>query len=239
MAVFERFIGGRVDEKRITANWNDALRFATSVRTGAASASLLLKRLGACPRQTKAALSPNGVTGRNRDNRNGKQQRSAARRERHGTPPIANAAKASASGIISTCSQASAPLSSPVAVSTRAARNRCNCMLCLRPRAAAVLQMMIGSERITVNSNDPQEQQRSTARSRLVPVRPAKANHDAAMMQALPAAKKEQESALSDLFARQCCDSPWDTSQISLACVTFCFSNATAYLQVPSSRQIS
>jgi TnpA family transposase len=37
--------------------WNDALRFATSVRTGAASASLLLKRLGAYPRQNGLALA--------------------------------------------------------------------------------------------------------------------------------------------------------------------------------------
>ena len=46
-----------IDEKLITAHWNDALRFATSVRTGAASASLLLKRLGAYPRQNGLALA--------------------------------------------------------------------------------------------------------------------------------------------------------------------------------------
>jgi TnpA family transposase len=53
----EPFIAGRVDEKLITAHWNDALRFATSVRTGTASASLLLKRLGAYPRQNGLALA--------------------------------------------------------------------------------------------------------------------------------------------------------------------------------------
>jgi len=53
--VFEPFIGGRVDEKLIAAHWNDVLRLATSVRTGAASASLLLKRLGAYPRQNGLA----------------------------------------------------------------------------------------------------------------------------------------------------------------------------------------
>ena len=51
------FIGGRADETLITAHWNNALRFATSVRTGAASASLLLKRLGAYPRQNGLALA--------------------------------------------------------------------------------------------------------------------------------------------------------------------------------------
>jgi len=55
--VLAPFIGGRADEKLITAHWNDALRFATSVRTGAASASLLLKRLGAYPRQNGLALA--------------------------------------------------------------------------------------------------------------------------------------------------------------------------------------
>jgi TnpA family transposase len=55
--VFEPFIAGHVDEKLITAHWEDVLRLATSVRTGAASASLLLKRLGAYPRQNGLALA--------------------------------------------------------------------------------------------------------------------------------------------------------------------------------------
>jgi TnpA family transposase len=41
----------------LPAHWNDVLRFATSVRTGTASASLLLKRLGAYPRQNGLALA--------------------------------------------------------------------------------------------------------------------------------------------------------------------------------------
>jgi hypothetical protein len=45
------------DEKLITAHWNDVLRFVTSIRTGAVSASLLLKRLGAYPRQNSLALA--------------------------------------------------------------------------------------------------------------------------------------------------------------------------------------
>ncbi len=55
--LFEPFITGRTDEKLITAHWDDVLRLATSVRTGAASASLLLKRLGAYPRQNGLALA--------------------------------------------------------------------------------------------------------------------------------------------------------------------------------------
>ena len=55
--VFEPFIAGRIDEKLIAAHWDDVLRLATSVRTGAASASLLLKRLGAYPRQNGLALA--------------------------------------------------------------------------------------------------------------------------------------------------------------------------------------
>ena len=51
------FIAGRVDEKLIAAHWDEVLRLATSVRTGTASASLLLKRLGAYPRQNGLALA--------------------------------------------------------------------------------------------------------------------------------------------------------------------------------------
>src|SRR4051812_6267121 len=43
--------------KRITAHWDDVLRLATSVRTGVISASLMLKRLGAYPRQNGLALA--------------------------------------------------------------------------------------------------------------------------------------------------------------------------------------
>jgi TnpA family transposase len=62
--VFEPFIAGHVDEKLITAHWDDVLRLATSVRTGAASASLLLKRLGAYPPQNGLALASRGEIGR-------------------------------------------------------------------------------------------------------------------------------------------------------------------------------
>ena len=43
--------------KLITAQWDDVLRLTTSVRTGTVSASLLLKRLGAYPRQNGLALA--------------------------------------------------------------------------------------------------------------------------------------------------------------------------------------
>ena len=51
------FIAGRPDEKLITAHWADVLRFTCSVRTGAVSASLMLRRLGAYPRQNGLALA--------------------------------------------------------------------------------------------------------------------------------------------------------------------------------------
>ncbi len=51
------FIAGQPDEDRIMAGWEDALRFGISVRTGAASASQLLKRLASFPRQSGLAMA--------------------------------------------------------------------------------------------------------------------------------------------------------------------------------------
>ena len=51
------FIGGQPDEKLITSQWDDVLRLTASVRTGTVSASLMLKRLGAYPRQNGLALA--------------------------------------------------------------------------------------------------------------------------------------------------------------------------------------
>ena len=51
------FIAGKPDDKLIAAQWDDVLRMAASVRTGTISASLLLKRLGAYPRQNGLALA--------------------------------------------------------------------------------------------------------------------------------------------------------------------------------------
>jgi TnpA family transposase len=53
----EPFIAGTVDTKLIAAHWDDVLRLAASVRTGRVSASLMLKRLGAYPRQNGLALA--------------------------------------------------------------------------------------------------------------------------------------------------------------------------------------
>ena len=51
------FIAGRPEEKLIAAHWDDVLRLAASVRTGRVSASLMLRRLGAYPRQNGLALA--------------------------------------------------------------------------------------------------------------------------------------------------------------------------------------
>ncbi|MBV8915270.1 MAG: Tn3 family transposase, partial [Acetobacteraceae bacterium] len=51
------FIAGRPEEKLIEAHWDDVLRLTCSVRTGVVSASLMLKRLGAYPRQNGLALA--------------------------------------------------------------------------------------------------------------------------------------------------------------------------------------
>jgi TnpA family transposase len=53
----EPFIAGRIDEALIHAHWDDILRLATSVRTGAVPASLMLRRLGSYPRQNGLALA--------------------------------------------------------------------------------------------------------------------------------------------------------------------------------------
>ena len=51
------FIAGKPDDKLIAAQWDDVLRLTASVRTGTVSASLLLRRLGAYPRQNGLALA--------------------------------------------------------------------------------------------------------------------------------------------------------------------------------------
>jgi len=51
------FIAGTADDKLITAHWEDVLRLTASVQTGTVSASLMLKRLGAYPRQNGLALA--------------------------------------------------------------------------------------------------------------------------------------------------------------------------------------
>jgi TnpA family transposase len=51
------FIAGRIDEALIATCWDELLRLAASVRTGVVSASLMLRRLGAYPRQNGLALA--------------------------------------------------------------------------------------------------------------------------------------------------------------------------------------
>ena len=49
------FIAGRPNDKLVEAHWDDVLRLTASFRTGVVSASLMLKRLGAYPRQNGVA----------------------------------------------------------------------------------------------------------------------------------------------------------------------------------------
>lgn len=51
------FIAGKIDEALIAAHWDDMLRLAASVKIGTTPASLMLRRLGAYPRQNGLALA--------------------------------------------------------------------------------------------------------------------------------------------------------------------------------------
>jgi TnpA family transposase len=53
----EPFVAGTINEKLIAAHRESVLRLMASVRTGTVSASLMLKRLGAYPRQNGLALA--------------------------------------------------------------------------------------------------------------------------------------------------------------------------------------
>lgn len=53
----EPFIAGRVNTALIRDHWDDLLRLAASIRTGAVSAAVMLRRLGAYPRQNGLALA--------------------------------------------------------------------------------------------------------------------------------------------------------------------------------------
>ncbi len=50
-------IGGTLNIKHIQAHWDDILRLATSIKQGTVTASLMLKKLGAYPRQNGLALA--------------------------------------------------------------------------------------------------------------------------------------------------------------------------------------
>ncbi len=46
-----------IDEALIASHWTDAIRLATSIRTGVNSASVMLERLGSYPRANGLALA--------------------------------------------------------------------------------------------------------------------------------------------------------------------------------------
>jgi TnpA family transposase len=46
-----------VDVRHITAHWNDNLRLATSIRSGTVTASAILQKLSAYPRQNGLAVA--------------------------------------------------------------------------------------------------------------------------------------------------------------------------------------
>jgi TnpA family transposase len=53
----ERLIGGIVNAKHILTNWEEILRLAASIKQGTVSASLMLRKLGAYPRQNALAVA--------------------------------------------------------------------------------------------------------------------------------------------------------------------------------------
>jgi TnpA family transposase len=50
-----KLIGGRVNTKQINAHWEEILRLGASIRQGTVTASLMLRKLGAYPRQNALA----------------------------------------------------------------------------------------------------------------------------------------------------------------------------------------
>jgi TnpA family transposase len=53
----EGLIGAALNTKQITTHWDEILRLATSIRQGTVTASLMLRKLGAYPRQNGLALA--------------------------------------------------------------------------------------------------------------------------------------------------------------------------------------
>lgn len=53
----EFMIGGTVNTKKIRENWDDLLRLTSSVRNGTVTASLILKKLAAYPRQNSLSVA--------------------------------------------------------------------------------------------------------------------------------------------------------------------------------------
>lgn len=50
-------IGGTINTKTITAHWDEILRLAASIKTGTVTASLMMRKLGAYPRQNGLATA--------------------------------------------------------------------------------------------------------------------------------------------------------------------------------------
>lgn len=55
--ILRPLVGGTIDIEHLTANWTELLRLATSIRSGTATASAMLRRLSAYPRQNGLALA--------------------------------------------------------------------------------------------------------------------------------------------------------------------------------------
>jgi TnpA family transposase len=55
--ILDHLVGGFVDVHQITAHWNDLLRLATSIRSGTVTASAILQKLSAYPRQNGLAVA--------------------------------------------------------------------------------------------------------------------------------------------------------------------------------------
>lgn len=56
-ATLAPLVGGVVNTKQIDAHWNEILRLATSIKYGSVTASLMLRKLGAYPRQNGLAVA--------------------------------------------------------------------------------------------------------------------------------------------------------------------------------------
>lgn len=56
-ATLAPLVGGVVNMKQIAAHWNEILRLATSIKHGSVTASLMLRKLGAYPRQNGLAVA--------------------------------------------------------------------------------------------------------------------------------------------------------------------------------------
>lgn len=55
--ILQSLVGGTIDVDHLMTNWTELLRLATSIRSGTMTASAMLRRLAACPRQNGLALA--------------------------------------------------------------------------------------------------------------------------------------------------------------------------------------